>query len=217
MALPTIKVEQEGLALYVEGVRVVAIQPLAKRISIGDKHIVIDGRDVTQTIPVPGVGTYSISSTGAGRITITQLGGLLSATVEYSTATGEISQIAASLHAMNVLAGVKVGATLETSLRPISFNNQIVFNGSFTAKFVIFGNTVYSQTKSRPIGLHDSVDAFAVLSAGFLSPENNPNIKAFLDRLKRTKEGDLPGMSSLTREEVLALLTLFKTRRPTDA
>ena len=217
MALPTIKVEQEGLALYVEGVRVVAIQPLAKRISIGDKHIVIDGKDVTQTIPVPGANTYSISSTGAGRITITQLGGLLSATVEYSTATGEISQIAASLHGMNVIAGVKVGATLETSLRPISFNNQIVFNGSFTATFVIFGNTVYSQTKSRPIGLHDSVDALAVLSAGFLSPENNPNIKAFLERLKRTKEGDLPGMSSLTREEVLALLTLFKTRRPADA
>lgn len=210
MALPQVRVESDALALYVEGARVVAVHPLAKRVSIGDKQIVIDGRDVTQTIPVPGMGTYSISSAGAGRITISQLAGLLNATVEFSTKTGEVIQISAALHGANVFAGVKVGATLETSLRPISFNNQILFNGSFTAKFVIFGATVYSQTKSRPIGLYDSVDALSVLSAGFLDPDENANIKAFLERLKRTKEGDLPGMSSLTREELAALFLLLK-------
>lgn len=71
-------------------------------------------------------------------------------------------------------------------------------------------------TKTRPIGLHDSVDAMSVLSAGFLDPNENPNIKAFLDRLKRTKEGDLSGLSSLTREELAALLALLKRGQPVE-
>lgn len=210
MSIPQLKVEQDALAVYVDGVRVIAIHPLAKRVSIGDKHIVFDGRDVTQTIAVPGVGSYSISSVGTGLISISHFGGVVAASIHYSTRTGEVIEVSATLNGTRQLAGVKVGVTLKTSLRPISFNNQIVFNGSFTAEVSIFGKSIYSQTKSRPIGLHDSIDALSVLSIGFLDPDENANIKAFLERLKRTKEGDLPGMSSLTREELAALLALIK-------
>lgn len=211
MAIPQLKVEQDGLAVHVDGVRVLAIQPLAKRISIGDKHIVIDGRDVTQTITVPGIGSYSISSAGTGRIAINHFGGVVAAFIQFSTKTGEILEVSATLNGTRHVAGMKLGIVLKTSLRPISFNDQVVPNGSFTAEASIFGKTIYSQTKARPIGLHDSVDALSVLSIGFLDSDANPNVKAFLERLKRTKEGDLPGLSSLTREEIAALLALLKS------
>lgn len=217
MQKPLLKVEHDGLAVHVNGARVLVINPLAKRISIGDRNIVIDGRDVTQTITVPGVGSYSISSQGAGRISISHFGGVVAASINYSTSTGEIIEVTATLNRMESFAGVGLGATLEASLRPISFNNQILFNGSFTAKLTVFGKTVHSQTKARPIGLHDSIDALSVLSIGFLDPGTNPNIKAFLERLKRTKEGNLPGLSSLTREELAALLTLLRTGSAAEA
>lgn len=216
MRKPKLKVDQEGLAFYVDNVRVLVIDPLSKRISIGDKHIVIDGSVVTETVTVPGFGSYSVSSNGTGRISVTHLGGLVSATISYLT-TGEIHEISAKLNRSETFAGVEVAATLETTLRPISFNNRLLFNGSFTSKLTILGKTVHSQTKARPIGLHDAVDAMSVLSGGFLDPEENPNIKAFLERLKRTKEGDLPGLSSLTREDLAALLALMKKRRAVEA
>lgn len=210
MQLPQLKVEPDGIAVHFQGARVIAIDPSSKRISIGDQHIVINGKDAAYKVTVPGVGSYSIINDGTGRITISQLGGFVSASISYSTATGEVLEISLKLEGKFVYAGAKLGTTLETSLRPISFNNQIIFNGSFTAEVSIFGKSIYSQTKSRPIGLHDSIDALSVLSIGFLDPNENANIKAFLERLKRTKEGDLPGMSSLTREELAALLALIK-------
>ena len=213
MDLPQLKVEQDGVAIHVQGVKALVIHPLSKRVSIGDRHIVVEGKSLTYTFVVPGVGSYSVVNDGTGRITISQPGGLISASVHYSTVTGEVLEILLKLEGKFELAAGKVGLTLETNLRPISFSNQIVFNGSFTVKVLIFGKAVYSETKTRPIGLHDSVDAMSVLSAGFLDPEENPNIKAFLERLKRTKEGDLPGLSSLTREELAALLALLKQGR----
>ncbi|MCM5682743.1 hypothetical protein M8A51_24695 [Schlegelella sp. S2-27] len=182
-----------------------------------DKHVVFDGRDVTQTITVPGIGSYSVSSVGTGLSSISHFGGVVAASIHYSSRTGAVIEVSATLNGIRQLAGLKVGVTLKTSLRPISFNNQIVFNGSFTAEVSIFGKSIYSQTKARPIGLHDSVDALSVLSIGFLDPEANPNIKAFLERLKRTKEGDLPGMNSLTREELAALLALLKQSQMSGA
>lgn len=207
---PSLKVEDNSLSILVDGVRVVAIKPGTRSIEVGDKHISIDDKAVTYTIAVPGFGTYSVSNNGAGKIAIKQLMGYVLVTVLFSTTTGEITEIVGKLDAIRDIVGIKLGTALEASLRPISFNNQVLFNGTFSVRIVFFGKTVYSETKARPLGLHDSVDAMSVLSAGFLDPEENPNINAFLERLKRTKEGDLPGLNVLTREELAALLAILK-------
>jgi hypothetical protein len=216
MSKPSIRVERDALCIYVSNVRVVAVG--TQSISIGERHIVI-GKDgvATETIAVGGLGAFRISTDGTGEISIAALNPSLasiSGRIKFSTRTGAIEQIHFQLSREESILGVKLAAALECTLRPLSFNGQMLFHGDHSAKVTAFGKTILSHSRSGPLGLHDSIDALSLLSAGYLDPTENPNIKAFLERLKRTKDGDLPGLSSLSAHEVAALLTLLKAKSP---
>ena len=216
MAKPSIRVERDAICVYVDNARVIAIG--TRDISIGQRHFVIDKNGVaTEIIAVGVLGSLRLSSDGAGEISITPLNGGLaavSARIRFSATTGHVEQLHFQIGREIALVGTKFGATLESTLRPLSFNGQMLFHGQHVAKATLFGKTVLSHSVSRPLGLHDSIDALSLLSAGYLDPTENPNIKAFLERLKRTKDGNLPGLTSLSRREVAALLTLLRSKTP---
>lgn len=216
MAKPSIRVERDAICVYVENVRVVAVG--TRDISLGQRHFVIDKTGVvTEVIAVGVLGSLRISSDGTGEIAITPLNGGLaavSARIRFSAATGHVEKLHLEIGREIVLVGATFGVTLESTLRPLSFNGQMLFHGQHMAKATLFGKTILSHTLSRPLGLHDSIDALSLLSAGYLDPTENPNIKAFLERIKRTKDGDVPGLSSLSAPEIATLLTLLRSKTP---
>nr|WP_297355169.1 hypothetical protein [uncultured Caldimonas sp.] len=212
MSRPSLKLDGNAIAICFDGVKVITIDPASREIVLGQKSITIKDGIVTQTIPIPGYGAYTIYSDGKGRITFTQVGGTLTVTVNFSTTTGSITEIHGKFEVTEDLFGANVKTVLEATIAPLSFNNQITFLGTFKAELVLFGKSLLSKSRSQPFGLHDSVDAMSLLSGGFLSPAENPNIKAFLERLKRTRDGELPGLTSLTPEEIAALLALLKSQ-----